>query len=318
MNRLNLPHRTRSSQRSEGRSGHLAELGLGPREEPESEPRPELEILVDPKRPGLAELVAAARAPLGDRVALVTGATRGAGRAISESLLLRGWRVAALGRNVPALRELAAGARDSTVLPLVADVTDEIAMTQACAALTALWRPPDLVVANAGVYQGFGPVWEVDPAAWWGDFEVNIRGVFHTLRGVLPGMIARGGGQVVVMSSGMGSRPQPFSSAYGGSKAAVTHLVSSVAGELQGTGVSIFAVSPGTLRTQMTQWPESLLKLRPDLADPPPSAYFPMWNITELISDLASGRFDALTGRFLHVKDDREAMLTQIESGGRS
>lgn len=266
-------------------------------------------MLVDPKHPGLADLVAAAQAPQGDRVAVVTGATRGAGRAIAESLLRAGWWVAALGRDIPALVELAHSAPEGKVLPLVADVTDEIAVTEAFAGLTALWRTPDLVVANAGVFQAFGPTWEVDPRDWVHDFEVNVYGVFHTLRAAVPGMVESGSGRVIVMSSGMGAHPAPFSSAYGASKAAVTHLVGSVAAELADTGVAVFAVSPGMLRTDMTRWPETLLRHRPDLADPERAHYYPIWKITELVADLASGRFDALSGRFIHVKDDRERML---------
>lgn len=249
------------------------------------------------------------------RVALVTGASRGIGRALAADLLDRGWRVAALARDADALAGLAAQWPPDRVLPLVADVTDAPAMSQAVAALTALWRVPDLVVANAGVLTAVGPTWQTDPDRWWWDLEVNVRGVYLTLRTCLPAMTQRGSGRIVVMSSGLGRYPSPWSSAYGASKAAVTHLVSSVAAELAGTGVTVFAVSPGMVHTDMTDWPDALLTHRPDLAQAPESAYLPTSEVAGLVSDLAGGRFDALSGRFVHVRDDREALLAEVTRG---
>lgn len=248
-------------------------------------------------------------------IALVTGASRGIGRAIAEDLIARGWRVAALARDADALAALAAASPDS-VLPLVADVTDSTAMAQAMAAMTAIWRTPDLVVANAGALTAVGPTWEADPDQWWHDMEVNVRGVFTTLRGVVPNMVQRGSGRVIIVSSGMGRFPSPWTSAYGASKAAATHLASSVSAELAGTGVCAFAISPGMVRTEMTQWPEALVARRPDLATLPDSAFMPVSEATRLVAELASGRFDALSGRFIHVRDDREALLAAAGSTG--
>lgn len=250
-------------------------------------------------------------------VALVTGASRGIGRALTEDLLAHGWQVAALARDAGALAEIAEAAAPGRVLPLVADVTDRPAMAQAVAALHALWRTPDLVVANAGVLSAVGPTWEVDPDLWWHDMEVNVRGVFTTLHDVMPAMVARGSGRIVLMSSGMGRFPAPWTSAYGASKAAVSHLASSVAAELEGTGVSVFAISPGMVHTDMTQWPDVLIGHRPDLASLPESAYLPASEVVALVADLASGRFDALSGRFIHVRDDREALLAEALSQPR-
>jgi 3-oxoacyl-[acyl-carrier protein] reductase len=247
-------------------------------------------------------------------VAMITGASRGIGRALAEDLVARGWRVAALGRDVDLLAGLAAASPPDHVLPLVADVTDGTAMAQAVAALHAIWRTPDLVVANAGALTAIGPTWDADPDQWWHDMEVNVRGVFTTMRDVVPAMVERGSGRVIVMSSGMGRFPSPWTSAYGASKAAASHLVSSVAAELAGTGVSVFAISPGMVHTDMTQWPDALVAHRPDLAHMPESAYLPASAAALLVADLASGRFDALSGRFIHVRDDREALLAKARA----
>jgi NADP-dependent 3-hydroxy acid dehydrogenase YdfG len=242
---------------------------------------------------------------------MITGASRGIGRALAEDLVARGWQVAALARDSELLAGLATSSPPDQVLPLVADVTDSTAMAQAAAALHAIWRTPDLVVANAGTLTAVGPTWDVDPDVWWHDMEVNVRGVFTTMRDVVPAMVARGSGRVVVMASGMGRFPSPWTSAYGASKAAAAHLVSSTAQELAGTGVSVFAISPGMVHTDMTAWPDALIAHRPDLAHMPESAYMPVSAATELVADLASGRFDVLSGRFIHVRDDREAMLAK-------
>lgn len=247
--------------------------------------------------------------------ALVTGASRGIGRALAQVLVADGWRVVALARN----RSLLADLREAlgpAIIPFVADVADPTVMAELGDRLAEV-EPGriDLAVANAGAYTAVGPTWTADPEAWWNDVMVNVRGVHLTLRAVLPGMVASGHGRVVVLSSGMSLHPTPWSSAYGASKATVNHLVGSVAAELAGTGVSIFAISPGMVATDMTRWPEELLALRPDLRAKTPADFLPATMAAELVLDIASGRLDALSGRFIHVRDDLDALLADAAAG---
>lgn len=273
-----------------------------------------LDAIVDSGHPGIADLVRAVRsdprpAERSQPIALVTGASRGIGRSLVVRLVAEGWRVAALARTAADLTTLAAEQPPGQVLPLVADVTDVVAMAEASAALTALWAVPDLVVANAGVFRAVGHSWEVDTDSWWADLQVNVLGVMNTLHVTVPGMLARGSGRFVAMSSGLGHKPSPWSSAYGASKAAVSHLIGSLGGELAGSGVFAFAVSPGMVRTEMTQWPADLLVHRPDLANLPGSAFADVELVGDLVVGIASGRLDRLSGQFLHARDDRDELL---------
>jgi len=240
--------------------------------------------------------------------ALVTGVTRGIGRSLVEHLVAGGWEVAAVARDAEALQALAAQ-WGPAVSPYVADVTDGPRLAEAVAQAGDL----DLVVANAGALLGAGAVQESDPDAWWRGVEINLRGAYLTMRAVLPRMIERGSGRVVVMASGIGTAPSPYDSGYGASKAAVLHLASTVQVELEGTGVRVFPVSPGMVATDMTQFPEELTRHLPQYADIPPDRYTPVDLLLGLVDEIASGRLDPLAGRFVHASDDRDALLAGID-----
>jgi NADP-dependent 3-hydroxy acid dehydrogenase YdfG len=243
--------------------------------------------------------------------ALVTGVTRGIGRSMVDHLVAGGWEVAAVGRREPELRVLAA-AWGSHVVPYVADVTDVARLAQVAADADAL----DLVVANAGVLSASGNFWEADLGEWWRGFEVNTLGVVATARAVLPAMVARGSGRLVLMTSGIGNSPGPWSTQYAASKAAVTRFGESVAAELDGTGVRCFHISPGMVRTDMTQWPDELVRHRPDLATLPDEAWTPVERVLTLLDRIADGTLDALSGRFLHATDDPERLPAVLERAG--
>ena len=243
--------------------------------------------------------------------ALVTGVTRGIGRATVEHLVAGGWQVVAVARDATALRELVSSWGPS-VVPHVADVTDLDRM----AAVAADAGPDDLVVANAGALSASGRFWEADVAEWWRGFEVNTRGVVATVHAVLPGMVARGSGRVVLMTSGIGNVPGPWGSQYAASKAAVTRLGESLAQELDGTGVHCFHISPGTVRTDLTRWPEELLRFRPELGALPDDAWTPVERVLTLLDRIADGSLDALSGRFVHATDDPDRLLAAIVAAG--
>jgi len=236
--------------------------------------------------------------------ALVTGVTRGIGRSLVGHLVAGGWDVVAVARQGEVVHELAEG-WGPQVTPHAADVTD----ADAVAYVVAASGPLDLVVANAGALAGTGPSWECDPHEWWGGVEVNLRGAYLTAHAVLPDMVARGAGRLVLVTSGIGNGPGPWHSGYAASKAGVTVLGESLELELAGTGVHCFLVSPGMVETDMTRFPESLTRYRPDLADIPPDRFTPVERVLDLVDEIATGRLDALAGRFLHATDDRGMLL---------
>jgi NAD(P)-dependent dehydrogenase (short-subunit alcohol dehydrogenase family) len=246
-------------------------------------------------------------------VAVVTGSSRGVGREFARALAGAGYDLALVARSdlsdTAGLVE-AAGRR---ALGLQVDVTDRGAVDQAVRTVEADLGPIGLVVNNAGTDRALGPLWEVDPEEWWADMAVHVRGTFLVCRAVLPEMLARREGRVVNVSSNAALRPSPYNSAYGAAKAALLSLTESLAESLRGTGVHVFALSPGFVRTEMTErllaaqdregWFPHLVGrefLDPTLA-------------SDLLVRLAAGRADRLSGRFFHADDDFEAILEEAD-----
>nr|MBA2770221.1 SDR family oxidoreductase [Sporichthyaceae bacterium] len=237
--------------------------------------------------------------------ALVTGAGRGIGREIALGLARDGAQVALLGRNRRTLEDTAAacasaGASATAVLP--ADVTDRRAVASAVTAVTRELGPVDLAVANAGVREaGAASPWAADPDDWWQVIETNLRGVFHIDREVVPGMVARGSGRVLHVGSGMGQRPHPEWSAYAVSKAALSRLTDSLAAALAGTGVTVLEMSPGLVRTDMTETMWGPAEDQP---------WSPAARMVAAVRRFAAGDLDALHGRFVHAaRDDLDGLL---------
>jgi NAD(P)-dependent dehydrogenase (short-subunit alcohol dehydrogenase family) len=229
--------------------------------------------------------------------ALVTGGGRGIGAGIARALAGEGWEVVVGARS----REQVEAVADEIGGEWVqVDVTDRRSVERAFAEAGAV----DLLVANAGVGNPDGPSWEVDPAEWWRVFEVNVLGVQLCCRAVVPGMLERGGGRIVITGSGAAYLPASGSSrtAYPASKAAVCRYGETLAAELAGR-IPVFFFSPGLVRTEMTEG---------SFSDDAP--WTPPELAPELVGKLATGRYDALAGRYLHAEhDDLDDLLARID-----
>jgi NAD(P)-dependent dehydrogenase (short-subunit alcohol dehydrogenase family) len=127
------------------------------------------------------------------QVVLITGGSRGLGRAFAHALLAAGARVAITGRTAPELHETAAqlSSTANQVLAIPADATDAQAAPQVVATVEQRLGPITLLINNAGQSRAFGPIGVVDAIAWWNEAEVNLRGPFLYANAVLPGMRTR-------------------------------------------------------------------------------------------------------------------------------
>jgi NAD(P)-dependent dehydrogenase (short-subunit alcohol dehydrogenase family) len=233
------------------------------------------------------------------RLALVSGGGRGIGRAIALGLAVDGWSLAVLGRTQKTLDETAAACREAgspEAVGVVADVTDPVAVRSAVARVTEQLGRVDLLVANAGLREDRPTTpWQADPDDWWRVVETNLRGVHLLDSAVLPSMVERGSGRVLHVGSGMGYETYPEWSAYGASKAALARLTDATAAALAGTGVTLLEVSPGLVRTDMTEQMWGPAEEQP---------WAPAELMVGVVRRFANGELDALHGRFVHARRD--------------
>ncbi len=227
--------------------------------------------------------------------ALVTGGGRGIGAGIARALAGDGWDVVVGARSREQVEAVAEEIGGEWVQ---VDVADRGSVERALAQAGEV----DLLVANAGVNLWRGPSWEIDPVEWWRVYEVNVLGVHLCCRGVIPGMIERGRGRIAITTSAAAYLPGGDLTAYPPSKAAVARYGEMLANELAGR-IPVFVFTPGLVRTEMTEraYPEDAPWTPPELA-------------AELVRKLATGSYDALTGRYLHAEhDDIDELLQRID-----
>ena len=232
-------------------------------------------------------------------IALVTGGGRGIGASIARELAGAGMRVAVTGRTAA---QVEAVADEIGGLALVGDVRSAEDVRGWVEGVERELGPVDLAVANAGIGGEDGPTWETEPETWWHVFEVNVLGVHLTCRSVIPGMLERARGRIVITGSGAAYLPGSRHTAYPASKAAVCRYGETLANELAGR-IPVFFFSPGLVRTAMTD---------DSFGDDAP--WTPPELAPRLVRVLASGRADALAGRYLHAEhDDIEELIRRAD-----
>lgn len=192
-------------------------------------------------------------------VVLVTGASSGIGRACVEAFLDQGARVIAAARRSERLEALRAG-REDRVLPLQMDVRDRAGVVAALAALPADWKLIDVLVNNAGLAAGRGPLHTNDPDDWDRMLDTNVRGLLNVSGCVLPGMVERGVGHVVNIGSNAGREVYPGGAVYCATKAAVERITRGMRMDVLGSGVRVSQVDPGLVETEF-----SLVRLAGDV-----------------------------------------------------
>ena len=223
---------------------------------------------------------------------VVTGASSGIGWAFAQSLASRGHDLVLVARREDRLRELArlVGERHGVAArTVVADLATDEGLGACREAITAEPEPPEVVVLNAG-FGLRGRVWELERERQSAMVRLNCLAVVDLAAHALPGMVARGSGALVVVSSAAAWQPVPFMATYAATKVFELHLVEAVAEELRGTGVRALAICPGPTRTEFTMSSEAV----------PASWWIPYDDVDLVVRAawraLAAGRRRAVTG----------------------
>ena len=259
-----------------------------------------------------------------NQVFLITGGGRGLGRAIAVGAAQAGAQVAVTARSVSELKETVELIQQAGghAVALPADVTDHHAVVEAVAAAESRLGPIEVLINGAGSFRALGNAAQVDPDEWWREVEINLRGPFVCARAVLPGMISRRRGRIINIVSAAGLQAIETVSAYGVSKAALIRLTEALAAETRPYGIAVLAAHPGTVRTPMSEYAAT----SPQIQERAPlvQQWFqqlfaeggdtPMEQAVAFMLAVASGRVDPLSGCYVGVDDDLEALVAQAEA----
>ncbi len=181
---------------------------------------------------------------------VITGASRGIGAATARYFASHGANVALLARSAKAINELAAEIGPKAIA-LPADVGNWDALAAAIDTTIKTFGGVDVLVNNAGVIEPIARLANSDPQGWGKAIDINLKGVYHGIRAVLPHMLNCGGGSVLTISSGAAHSPVEAWSHYCASKAGVAMLTSCLDKEEGANGIRAIGLSPGTVATQM-------------------------------------------------------------------
>jgi NADP-dependent 3-hydroxy acid dehydrogenase YdfG len=189
-----------------------------------------------------------ARSILAGQTAIVTGASSGIGMAVARLLFSEGCSVAVVGRNGDRLKSAVKGIASDRYLIVECDVRDDVAVSAMVASVEQVWGRVDILINSAGLFQT-APLAETTNALWDDMWQTNVNGTFYPTRAVVPGMLKRGTGTIVVMSSVAAHRAYSGNAAYSASKYAVTGFARALSSEVRRKGVRVINVMPGPVNT---------------------------------------------------------------------
>lgn len=243
-------------------------------------------------------------APSPDARAVVTGASQNIGAALAAELAARGHSLIVTARREELLNELAARLSDRhgvAVEVRPADLADPADRATLCEELAA--RPISILCANAGTAT-FGPLKDLDPAGEKAQVQLNAVAVHDLTLAVLPGMVARGAGGILISGSAAGNSPIPYNTTYAATKAFANTFSESLRGELRGSGVHVTLLAPGPVRTDLPDAAEASLveRLVPDF----------LWISTE---HTARASLDALERNKMRIVPGLTSKAMSVASG---
>src|SRR6201996_929744 len=239
------------------------------------------------------------------RTAIVTGGARGIGYAAARRLLASGASVVLWDIEAAALDQAVASLKPTGhVRTAVVDVTAEASIAKAVDALIGESSRIDILINNAGIAGGNGPLWQLEPKVWRRVVEVNLIGPYLVCRAVVPHMMVAGYGRIVNIASIAGKEGNPNASHYSASKAGLIGLTKSLAKELAATGVLVNAVTPAAAKTdlfaQMTQAQIDYM-----LSKIPMNRFVTVDEIAAMVAWLASEECSFSTGAVFDISGGR-------------
>jgi len=242
------------------------------------------------------------------KVAVVSGASRGIGRAIAELFAREGATVVICGRKAETLQQTASEMKDCAgrVYPVVCHVGRAADIQQLVDITHREFGRIDILVNNAATNIAQEPVWQVDEAKFDKMIEVNLKSAFRFIQAVAPGMCERGSGSIINIASIAGLRPQFHGMLYSMTKAALIMMTQSYALELGPKGVRVNAIAPGLVQTVLSEyfWKDEE-KLRQIIEDQPVKHLGQPHEIAEVALLLAGDRGSYMTGQTLVVDGGR-------------
>jgi NAD(P)-dependent dehydrogenase (short-subunit alcohol dehydrogenase family) len=246
----------------------------------------------------MSEIPPAPSFDLSGRVALVTGASRGIGRAIAHAYAAAGARVALASRKQESLDRVAREIADAggEPLPIACHTASPEEVADLVEAVEEAWGGIDVLVNNAATNPHFGPVLTAEEGHWDKTFEVNVKGYFQLAKACAPSMRERGGGSIVNVASVAGQVPYRGLGVYSVTKAAVLMLTKVLARELAGDDIRVNAIAPGLIETRFSE----ALWTDPDVRD----------RVTSTIPMGRIGRAEELTGIALYLASDAASYTT--------